>query len=66
MAITYKLEAEDGTPVEPRAYRSAVQDWGRSDTIPMGHGRPRWLFSTCGPAATRIRRLSSSCPRRAT
>lgn len=39
MAFVFKLEAEDGTPVEPRTYRSAVPNWGRGDTIPLGQGR---------------------------
>ena len=35
-AFLYKLELEDGTPVDPPTLRTAVPTWRRGDTIPLG------------------------------
>jgi hypothetical protein len=36
MAFTYKLELEDGTPADPPTLDTAVPNWSRGDTIPLG------------------------------
>jgi hypothetical protein len=36
MAFTYKLELEDGTPVDPPILDTAVPNWRAGDTIPLG------------------------------
>jgi hypothetical protein len=38
MAFTYKLEHEDGTPADPRTFKTAVPNWRPGDTIPLGRG----------------------------
>jgi hypothetical protein len=37
MAFLFRLEAVDGTPVEPASITSAVPNWRAGDTIPLGH-----------------------------
>jgi hypothetical protein len=36
IAFIYKLEQQDGTPVEPPMFRTAVPTWNTGDTIPLG------------------------------
>jgi hypothetical protein len=36
MAFAFRLELEDGTPVEPQIFRAAVPNWRAGDTIPLG------------------------------
>jgi hypothetical protein len=36
MAFMFRLEQEDGSPVEPRLLPTAVPDWRPSHTIPLG------------------------------
>jgi hypothetical protein len=36
MAFAFRLEFEDGRPVEPRIFRAAVPNWHPGDTIPLG------------------------------
>jgi len=36
MAFTYKLEHEDGQPVDPPMFRTAIPTWRVGDTIPLG------------------------------
>jgi hypothetical protein len=35
-ACHLRLEREDGTPAEPPTLKSAVPNWRREDTIPLG------------------------------
>jgi hypothetical protein len=35
MAFTFKLELEDGTPVDPPVLHTAVPTWHAGDTIPL-------------------------------
>jgi hypothetical protein len=35
MAFTYRLEGEDGQPVDPPTYRTVVPTWNPGDTIPL-------------------------------
>jgi hypothetical protein len=39
MAFTFKLEREDGTPADPPTLNTAVPNWRRGDTIPLGSGK---------------------------
>jgi len=39
MAFMFRLEHEDGTPAEPRAFEAAVPNWSPGDTIPLGRDR---------------------------
>jgi hypothetical protein len=42
MAITFKLELDDGTPADPPVLQTAVPNWSVGDTIPLGlKGDPR-------------------------
>jgi hypothetical protein len=43
MAFMFRLEHEDGTPAEPRAFEAAVPNWSPGDTIPLGRGPCAWL-----------------------
>jgi hypothetical protein len=36
VAFLFRLEAADGTPVEPPTLASAVPNWRPGDTIPLG------------------------------
>jgi len=36
MAFTYKLEHEDGQPVDPPMFRTAIPTWRVGDTMPLG------------------------------
>jgi hypothetical protein len=35
-AFAYRFEHEDGTPAEPRDFKTAVPNWRPGDTIPLG------------------------------
>ena len=37
MAFLYRLEDEDGSPVEPHTFKTAVPNWRAGDVIPLGH-----------------------------
>jgi hypothetical protein len=37
MAFLFRLEAVDGTPIEPASITSAAPDWRPGNTIPLGH-----------------------------
>jgi hypothetical protein len=39
MAFIFKLELEDGTPVDPPILDTAVPTWRAGDTITLGRGR---------------------------
>ena len=39
MSFTFTLEHEDGSPAEPPTLRTAVPNWRRGDTIPLGGDR---------------------------
>jgi hypothetical protein len=43
MAFLFKLETEDGLPVEPPTLSTAVPNWRAGDTIPLGHRMLRVL-----------------------
>jgi hypothetical protein len=36
MAFLFRLEHEDGTPADPRTFRTAVPSWRPGDVIPLG------------------------------
>lgn len=46
MAFTYKLEHEDGTPADPRTFKTAVPNWRPGDTIPLGRDRKLRVIDT--------------------
>jgi hypothetical protein len=63
-AFASELEHEDGTRVAPPTYRSAP---GGMEPRRRDPGRPAARHSSlsqCGPAATGIRHLSSSSPKK--
>lgn len=37
MAFLYRLEDENGAPVEPHTFKTAVPNWKAGDTIPLPH-----------------------------
>jgi len=37
MAFLYRLEDENGSPVEPHTFRTAVPTWRPGDVIPLPH-----------------------------
>lgn len=37
MAFMYRLEDEDGTPLEPHTFKTAVPNWKAGHTIPLPH-----------------------------
>jgi hypothetical protein len=37
MAFLFRLEAVDGTPIDPVSITSAVPNWRAGDSIPLGH-----------------------------
>jgi hypothetical protein len=37
MAFTFKLQLADGTPAEPRTFKTVAWSWQAGDTIPLGH-----------------------------
>ena len=39
MSFTIRLEQADGTPAESPTLKSAVPNWRRGDTIPLGRGK---------------------------
>jgi hypothetical protein len=39
MAFMFRLENEDGIPVDPPTLRTAVPDWHAGDRIPLGRGK---------------------------
>jgi hypothetical protein len=39
MALTFKLEHEDGTPADPPTLHTAVPNWSAGDTIPLGRDK---------------------------
>jgi hypothetical protein len=39
MAFIYKLEHEDGTPADPRTFKTAMPNWRPGETIPLGRDR---------------------------
>lgn len=39
MTFSYKLEREDGTPADPRTFKTAVPNWQPGDEIPLRPGR---------------------------
>jgi hypothetical protein len=39
MSFTYTLEHQDGSPAEPSTFKTAVPNWNRGDTIPLGGNR---------------------------
>jgi hypothetical protein len=41
MAFLYRLEDEDGSPVEPHTFKTAVPNWKAGHTIPLGGGTLR-------------------------
>ena len=36
MAFLFRLEDEDGAPVEPHTFKTAVPNWRAGDVIPLG------------------------------
>jgi hypothetical protein len=39
MAFMFRLEDENGQPVEPLMLKTAVPNWKAGDTVPLGRGR---------------------------
>jgi hypothetical protein len=53
MAFLFRLEAVDGTPIEPASITSAVPNWHSGDTIPLGRGRTLRVVSVRDDEADR-------------
>jgi hypothetical protein len=46
MAFTFRLEGEDGTPADLPTFKTAVPNWRRGDTIPLGRDKSLRVIGT--------------------
>jgi hypothetical protein len=46
MAFQFRLEHEDGTPVDPATLQAAVPNWRAGDVIALGAGRSLRVIET--------------------